>query len=120
MQVEQLLQHKIQDFIDLQAQYANEVDAYEKRYWELQYCITANISRMFTFRQLHQKFLFNYRIQEMENEKNKQVSLLKEKDSDVTILKTQIQSLVCKYLVLGKIRACSPMCPHQDILDWLK
>ena len=38
----------------------------------------------------------------MENEKNKQVSLLKEKDSDVTILKTQIQSLVCKYIIFRK------------------
>lgn len=43
-----------------------------------------------------------YRIQEMENEKNKQVSLLKEKDGDVTILKTQIQSLVCKYIIFSK------------------
>ncbi len=36
-----------------------------------------------------------YRIEELENEKGKRDSLLKEKDSDVTILKTQIQSLVC-------------------------
>jgi hypothetical protein len=35
------------------------------------------------------------RIQELDNEKNKQNSMLKEKDGDVTILKTQIQSLVC-------------------------
>lgn len=62
------------------------------------------------------KKILVYRIQEMENEKNKQVSLLKEKDSDVTILKTQIQSLVCKYFTLRKIQACGLTCPHHDIL----
>jgi hypothetical protein len=30
--VEQLLQHKIKDFIDLQTQYAKEVETYDKKY----------------------------------------------------------------------------------------
>jgi hypothetical protein len=49
------------------------------------------------------------RIQELDNEKNKQNSMLKEKDGDVTILKTQIQSLVCTKFYLVDLQDATPL-----------